>query len=365
MTRQTAQPRPLESSLETSLRRGLLLVGGVVLVALAFFLYRGNDAGGPTSTKPAEAVVGRSPSESPATEQAPPDPAGAPTEPEGAGPRTGSDGAPAAVVTALGIPVEVLEVTGAGYLVRTPCDGVAEVSAGVPIQRVRVVIDPGHGGRWDTGAVGPNGLVERDLNLTLSRAVLDELARRGIPATTTRAGDYSMLLSVRAGFADALRPDALVSIHHNAPTWSRRSAPGSEVYVQSATAHLVRDDSARLGGLLYQEITTALATFDGIAWSGLPDAGVLRVLRSEGDDAYGMIRRPSVPTALVEYGYLSNPSEAALFATVEYIRTAATATADAIEAYLHSDRAGTGFVQEPRVYNPRSASTPCQDPVLE
>ena len=92
---------------------------------------------------------------------------------------------------------------------------------------------------------------------------------------------------------------------------------------------------------------------------------MLRVLRSEGDDAYGMIRRPSVPTALVEYGYLSNPSEADLFATDEYIRLAAHATADAIDAYLHSDRPGAGSVQQPRTFNPRSASTPCDDPALE
>ena len=92
---------------------------------------------------------------------------------------------------------------------------------------------------------------------------------------------------------------------------------------------------------------------------------MLRVLSSDGDDAYGMIRRPSVPSVLVEYGYLSNPSEAALFATGEYIRVAATATADAIDAYLHSDSPGTGFVEQPRTFDPGLASTACQDPTLE
>ncbi|MCY4663238.1 MAG: N-acetylmuramoyl-L-alanine amidase [Acidimicrobiaceae bacterium] len=78
-----------------------------------------------------------------------------------------------------------------------------------------------------------------------------------------------------------------------------------------------------------------------------------------------MIRRPSVVSVIVEYGYLSNPSEARLFATDEYIRVAANATADAIDAYLHSDRPGAGFIQEPRAFNPKSASTPCNDPTLE
>jgi len=250
--------------------------------------------------------------------------------------------------------------------VQTPCGNTAQVSAGVPIESARVVLDPGHGGRWNTGAIGPNGLVEADLNLRLSRAVMGELAERGIPAATTRIADYGMLLSVRAALADALGADALVSIHHNAPTWGRSDVPGTEVYVQSATAQRARADSARLGGLLYEEITAALATFDNVTWSGLRDAGVLRVLLPGGQDAYGIVRRPSVPSVLVEYGYLSNPSEAELFATDEYIRVAALATADAIDAYLHSDRSGTGFVQEPRVFNLHSHSgTSCDDPALE
>ena len=261
---------------------------------------------------------------------------------------------PAGLVTTLGIPVAVLGRTDSGYLVRTPCGNTAEVSKGVLINDVRVVIDPGHGGPVDTGAVGPNGLVERDLNLTLARAVLDELARRGISAVSTRTGGYGTLLSVRALLADDLGAEALVSIHHNAPTWATSSTPGSEVFIQSASRDLARPDSARLGGLLYEEVTAALATFEGIPWSRSASAGVLRVLSSSGRDAYGMIVRPEVPTALIEYGYLSNPSEAELFTTDEYIQVAATATADAIDAYLHTERPGTGFNQHP-AYSTHSA----------
>ena len=272
---------------------------------------------------------------------------------------------PAGLVTPLGIPVAVLGRAGSGYLVRTPCGNTAEVSKGVLTNGTRVVIDPGHGGPVDTGAVGPNGLIERDLNLTLGRAVIDELTSRGISAVSTRTGDYGTLLSVRSLLADDLGVEALVSIHHNAPTWARSSVPGSEVFIQSASRDLARADSARLGGLLYEEITAALATFDNITWSRSASAGVLRVLSSRGSDAYGMIVRPAVPTALVEYGYLSNPSEAALFTTDEYIQVAATATADAIDAYLHTERPGTGFIQRPRIFNPQRAPSFCEDPALE
>ena len=361
MTSEASQSRSSESTQELLLRRALLLAGGLILVGIAYFAARGNETAGSVSAESAETATARSTPDTPAppsTEPSLPFP-----EREGRQASTNRD-VPSAVVTSRGIPVAVLDRTDTGYVVRTPCGGTAEISVGMSIDSVQVVLDPGHGGRWDTGAVGPNGLVERDLNLTLSRAVLDELARRGISATTTRAGDYSTLHSVRVAFADALGADALVSIHHNAPTWSSRDDPGSEVFVQSATTQEARADSARLGGLLYEEITAALAAFD-IAWTGLPDAGVIRVLRSDGRDAYGMIRRPLVPSVLIEYGYLSNPAEATLFATGEYIRVAADATADAISAYLYSDRAGTGFIEQPRTFNPGSASTPCEDPILE
>lgn len=272
---------------------------------------------------------------------------------------------PTGLITPTGVSVAVLGINDGAFVVLTPCGNFSTVSTGIPLQGIRVVIDPGHGGSYDIGAVGPNGLVERDLNLTLSYAVLDELASRGIPAASTRTGHYGSPLSVRAAFADALGADALVSIHHNAPAYRTGNRPGTEVYVQSGSAQHPRADSARLGGLLHQEITIALSGFENVAWSRVADAGVLRVLSTGGGDAYGMISNPSVPAVLVEYGYLANRSEAALFATDEYIRVAAKATANAIEAYLNTDRSGTPTAQRSRVFNPARAPSLCNEVALE
>lgn len=272
---------------------------------------------------------------------------------------------PPGLITPRGVSVAVLGVNEGRFVVMTPCGSISTVGSGLPLQGVRVVVDPGHGGSYDVGAVGPNGLAERDLNLTLSYAVMNELSSRGIPAASTRNGHYGSTLSVRAAFADALGAEALVSIHHNGPTYSTGSRPGTEVYVQSVSDQQARTDSARLGGLLHQEIANALAGFENVSWSRVPGAGVLRVLSTRGSDAYGMIRHPNVPAVLVEYGYLTNRSEAALFATDEYIRVAAKATVNAIEAYLNTDRSGTESNRRPRVFNPARAPSSCNEVALE
>ncbi|MYB08988.1 MAG: N-acetylmuramoyl-L-alanine amidase [Acidimicrobiia bacterium] len=274
-------------------------------------------------------------------------------------------GLPPGLITPRGVSVAVMGVNEGRFVVTTPCGSISTVSSGLPLRGVRVVVDPGHGGSYDIGAVGPNGLAERDLNLTLSYAVMNELSSRGIPAASTRNGHYGSTLSVRSAFADALGAEALISIHHNGPTFSIGSRPGTEVYVQSVSAQQARADSARLGGLLHQEITNALAGFENVWWSRVLDAGVLRVLSTRGRDAYGMISLPNVPAVLVEYGYLTNRSEAALFATDEYIRVAAKATVNAIEAYLNTDRSGTESNRRPRVFNPARAPSSCNEVALE
>ena len=331
------------------------------------------DASPPTTTEPpppTTTTTTEPPPPTTTTTTEPPPPTTTTTEPPPPTTTTTTEPPPpppVALLTPTGIPVTVIEVTENGFVVETPCGNTTEIATGERIEPVRVVLDPGHGGPFESGAVGPTGLVERDLNLILADAVLAELTARGISAATTRTADYGQYLSVRADFADALGAEALVSIHHNGPTWDLQDAPGTEVFVQSDSPEEPRADSARLGGLLYEEITAALGTFEDVQWSGLPDAGVLRVLRLSEDagDAYGMLSRPATPAALVEYGYISNPSEAELFATEEYIAVAARATADAIEAYLETDRPGTGFVEAPRRFSPAGAPVECTEPPLE
>lgn len=253
----------------------------------------------------------------------------------------------------------VLEIGTDGYTVLTPCGNTAEVLSGDPIHDVRVVLDPGHGGPIDTGAVAPTGMPEKDLNLRVARSAQHLLEERGISTVLTRTYDYAVPLGVRAQFADRLGANVMVSIHHNAPTTNPSEQPGVEVFVQSRSP-----ESRRLGGILWEESMDSLSGFD-VEWSSAPDAGVMTVLNTRGSDAYGIIRGPETPTALIELGYISNRPEAELHQTAQYVPTAAQSVADAIERYLITDDSGSGFV-ESRTFNPQPGvgSGVCVEPDL-
>ncbi len=266
-----------------------------------------------------------------------------------------------ALITPTGVLVGVAGRTEAGFVVETPCGGLTEVTVGQVVGPIQVVIDPGHGGDED-GAVATTGLTEAELNLALARRTRDELVDRGISSILTRDGDYRIPITQRAALADRLAPAAFISVHHNTPASRPSETPGTEVYVQNGS-----DVSRRLGGLLYEEVFAALDQFD-IEWTSRDDAGVLVVLNSEGEDSYGIARYPTTPSALVELAYLGNDAEVEFLATPEYLDVAAVAMADATERFLTSDDPGSGFVDEPRIFDPSGltgGSTGCADPRLQ
>jgi len=233
------------------------------------------------------------------------------------------------------------------------------IEDGVAFGTTTVVIDPGHGGPVDTGAVASTGVAEREINLLVAQAVEQLLLEQGISAVLTRSGDYASPLNVRAQLADSLDAEVMVSIHHNSPSPGPSPIPGVEVVIQANSS-----SSRRLGGLLWKRSMQALDVFD-VVWVAADDAGVMTVLNSRGDDAYGIIRHPQTPTALIELGYISNLAEAELHQDPMYVAVAAGAIAQAISEYLQSDSQGSGFI-EGRVFDPEPGvgQDVCTDPDL-
>lgn len=273
---------------------------------------------------------------------------------------TSPPGPPVAWIAPSGVPLAVTGTSGDSVEVLTPCGDRAMMTAGDPVYEVDVVIDPGHGGPVDTGAVAPTGLAEKEVNLRVGLDARDILEERGIATMMTRVGDYPIPIRTRVEYAELMGADVLVSIHHNAPAAPASEIPGVEIFVKADSA-----ESQRLGGLLHETIMTALGRFE-VDWDRAPDAGVMTVLNDSGADAYGMVRLPGMPAALAELGYIANRAEAELYATPEYVPAAATAVADAVEMFLTSEEDGSPLV-EGRVFNPRPGVGPeqCVDVDLE
>ena len=246
---------------------------------------------------------------------------------------------PLAVISAGGIVVPVLGREGDGWKVSTPCGRDAVVTSVTPLPSSPIVLDPGHGG-YDPGAVGPNGLFESELNLSVSRHAAAALERAGFPTVMTRNGDHGMNLVNRAQIALRTKARAFVSVHHNAASWDPSPIPGSEMYHQVASA-----DSKRLAGLIYEEIVAALSAYD-VPWVTSGAGVTWRTRASNGDDWYAMVRQPKgIAAALAELAFISNPAEADLLADPDVQRVEGEAVAQGIIRFLTTADAGSGYVE--------------------
>ena len=269
-----------------------------------------------------------------------------------------------AILTATGVTVPVVGREGDALLVGTPCGRSTQLRQGTPVDGV-VVLDPGHGG-VEPGAVGPNGLQERHLNLAVTNFTRALLEANGVPVVLTRSGDYRITLEARAKIVEVIKPKAFVSIHFNAEPDGPRAGPGAETYYQTKGSSTA--ESKRLAGLIYEEVVKALATFPDVEWVADTDAGAKYRTSSSGNDYYGIIRRTQgTPGVLAELGFISNPTEEALYARQDGQKAAGEAVANGILRFLRTSDPGSGFTEPyPREVpaGGGGGADNCQDPAI-
>ena len=174
----------------------------------------------------------------------------------------------------------------------------------IPIQsqetkRPMVVLDPGHGG-VDTGAIGVNGIKEKDIVLEVAKEAIrlnKELFRNTLNIYLTRYKDTLISLNDRTRLVKAQQPDVFISIHCNQA--KRKEAQGIEVYVQqpnSNTDFELQSKSENLAKKILSEFDMALGF--KIRGKKYADFQVLRETQYV------------CPSVLLELGFLSNWEEA-------------------------------------------------------
>ena len=286
-----------------------------------------------------------------------------PTVPPASLPAEDSASLPPVVLASTGIPLAVVAQAGSGYLATTPCQEQRFVAGATPVRFADVVIDPGHGGSIEEGAVGPHGLKEKDLNLAVASYLRADLEHAGLRPLLTRVADYPMTVEARARIVRQLRPRAFVSIHHNAEPEVASIGPGTETYYQ-----LSSPASKRLSGLIWEEVTRALARYPG-SWVARRDQGVKIRVGDHGDDYYGILREThGTPASLAELAYISDPAEEALLARRDVQEAEAAAVARGIVRFLETPDPGSGYVDAIARTEPAGTggtkSPACVDPAL-
>lgn len=181
-----------------------------------------------------------------------------------------------------------------------------------------IVVDPGHGGH-NPGAVA-NGVHEADVNLAVSLLLRDKLLNEGAKVVMTRQTDVSVAnrnstlgqeLQTRVDIAEKNAADLFVSIHANSNPDNRING-AMTFYPQNKSSQLARD------------VQNALTKQTGAADKGVAPA------------TFYVLRKTSMPSILVEAGFLTNKQEAMKLKDSSYQNEIAQGVFNGIVSYLQS-----------------------------
>jgi N-acetylmuramoyl-L-alanine amidase len=179
-----------------------------------------------------------------------------------------------------------------------------------------VVIDPGHGG-IDPGAEA-DGLFEKDIVLDIC-VRLDRLLREsGVTTYLTRNEDNTLKINTRIEEANRQAADLVLSLHCDSFGDSSYHGTSTLYYTDKKPA------AAALSSKEYAQIVQD----ELISRLGTNDRGILQ--RTD----IGILEYTSMPSVLVELGFLSNTGDAALLGSDSFRQQAAEALAEGVKRAL-------------------------------
>ncbi|WP_109012539.1 N-acetylmuramoyl-L-alanine amidase [Nostoc commune] len=185
-----------------------------------------------------------------------------------------------------------------------------------PLANFKIVLDPGHGGK-ETGASGPTGYLEKDLNLVVSKLLRDDLVERGATVVMTREDDRELSLAERQAIISQEEPAIAISIHHN-------SLPddGDAEKTKGFAAFWYQPQAHNLAMFLQKYVVKKI---------GKPSYGVFW-------DNLALTRPTAAPSVLLELGFMSNPDEFEQIVNPEVQKKTANAIAQGITEWFRSVR---------------------------
>ncbi|MDK0982792.1 N-acetylmuramoyl-L-alanine amidase CwlD [Clostridium perfringens] len=189
-----------------------------------------------------------------------------------------------------------------------------------------IVIDPGHGG-IDGGAKSDNGVIEKDINLSISLKTKAALESKGYKVIMTRSEDVGLYtegkkvrekkiedLGNRVKIKKDNKCDAFISIHQN--MFPQKNCKGAQVWSAN------NEPSQKLGRIIQQKFK------EEVDQNNKREAKVAKKEYKILNDGY------EGASVIVECGFLSNPEECELLGKEDYQNKIANTLANAMDEYF-------------------------------
>ena len=176
-------------------------------------------------------------------------------------------------------------------------------------KRIKVFIDPGHGGH-DPGAIGSNSK-EAENVLKVALALEKKLKAQGHEVKLSRRTDTYLTLKQRADLANSWGADVFISLHDNSAV--NKTATGFETFIFNGD---ISANTLKLQQRMHKAIANGI---------GLVDRGLKRA-------NFAVLRLTSMPALLIEYGFISNLNDEKVIAFE--IEKQAQLTSEGINQFL-------------------------------
>ncbi|GLC30945.1 N-acetylmuramoyl-L-alanine amidase CwlD [Clostridium omnivorum] len=196
------------------------------------------------------------------------------------------------------------------------------------LQKV-ILIDPGHGD-FDSGAISRSGLLEKDVNLSISLKLRDELNKKGYLVLMTRETDKGLYrnegsirgkkyddLNARCKMKNESNCDMFISIHQN--FFKDGSCRGAQVWYSRC------EDSKALAQIIMKNFKTDL------------DEKNHREEKPARND-YKILRcYYNIPSVIVECGFLTNYNDEKKLKDEKYQQKIAESLAKSVSEYFSTE----------------------------
>ena len=189
-----------------------------------------------------------------------------------------------------------------------------------------IVLDVGHGG-FDSGKIGVNGELEKDINLQVALKLKEALEEKGITVVMTREEDKGLYeegasnkkaqdLQRRCDLINKEKPMMTVSIHQN--SYTSPEIKGAQVFYYTTST-----ESQKLAETIQKTL--------------IEQVDPQNHREAKANDSYYLLKKTDSIIVIVECGFLSNPQEAAKLSDEEYQKDLADAVTLGIFRYLGRD----------------------------